>query len=208
MRAARRQVREVEAAIEDVYLAGSSPATRPSSAAAGRMRPCALLRLLAAHARGRPAARRRCRNTRGRRATSPAPTRPAAASRRHSARMYELVLAQEAGMKAARVGARTVDIEGRRRRWSAGLLKLDLITDASGAGQNMVHARHAATGCAWTSTTSQLSPPPRSGYGVCHRARCTSVRGAGATARHAGEPRVPGEGRSGCASATREWACA
>jgi Xaa-Pro aminopeptidase len=138
MRAARpqRYEHEVEAAIEDVYLArGAMSPGYPSivgsgpnatvlhySASSRRMLEGDLLLVdAAANYKGQTGDITR---------TYPASGRFAPAQRE----IYELVLAaQEAGMKAARIGARTADIERAAEAVvKAGLLKLNLITDASG----------------------------------------------------------------------------
>ena len=138
MRAARpqRYEREVEAAIEDVYLArGAMSPGYPSivgsgpnatvlhySASSRRMLEGDLLLVdAAANYKGQTGDITR---------TYPASGRFTPVQRE----IYELVLAaQDAGMKAARIGARTVDIERAAEAVvKAGLLKLNLITDASG----------------------------------------------------------------------------
>jgi Xaa-Pro aminopeptidase len=138
MRAARpqRYEHEVEAAIEDVYLSrGAMSPGYPSivgsgpnatvlhySASSRRMNEGDLLLVdAAANYKGQTGDITR---------TYPASGRFTPAQRE----IYELVLAaQEAGMQAARIGARTVDIERAAEAVvKAGLLKLNLITDASG----------------------------------------------------------------------------
>ena len=139
MRAARPQrfEHEVEAAIEDVYLErGAMSPGYPSIVGSGpnatvlhygassrRMLEGDLLLVdAAANFKGQTGDITR---------TYPASGRFTPVQRE----IYALVLAaQEAGMKAARIGARTVDIERAAEAVvKAGLLKLNLITDASGA---------------------------------------------------------------------------
>ena len=138
MRAARpeRFEHEVEAAIEGVYLArgamspgypsivGSGPnaTTLHYSASSRRMLEGDLLLVdAAANYKGQTGDITR---------TYPASGRFTPAQRE----IYELVLAaQDAGMKAARIGARTLDIERAAEAVAKeGLLKLGLITDATG----------------------------------------------------------------------------
>ena len=138
MRAARpeRFEREVESAIEGVYLArgamspgypsivGSGPnsTTLHYSASARRMNEGDLLLVdAAANYQGQTGDITR---------TYPVGGRFTAPQRE----IYELVLAaQEAGMKAARIGAQTVDIERASEAViKEGLLRLGLITDATG----------------------------------------------------------------------------
>jgi Xaa-Pro aminopeptidase len=138
MRAARpeRFEHEVEAAIEGVYLArGAMSPGYPSivgsgpnatvlhySASSRRMREGDLLLVdAAANYKGQTGDITR---------TYPASGRFTPAQRE----IYELVLAaQDAGMKAARIGARTLDIERAAEAVAReGLLKLGLITDATG----------------------------------------------------------------------------
>jgi Xaa-Pro aminopeptidase len=138
MRAARpqRYEREVEAAIEDVYLEhGAMSPGYPSIVGSGpnatvlhyqassrRMLEGDLLLVdAAANYKGQTGDITR---------TYPPGGRFTPAQRE----IYELVLAaQDAGMQAARIGARTVDIERAAEAVvKAGLLKLGLITDASG----------------------------------------------------------------------------
>jgi Xaa-Pro aminopeptidase len=138
MRAARpeRFEREVESAIESVYLArgamapgypsivGSGPnsTTLHYSASSRRMNEGDLLLVdAAANYQGQTGDITR---------TYPVGGRFTPAQRE----IYELVLAaQDAGINAARIGARTVDIERSAEAViKAGLLKLGLITDASG----------------------------------------------------------------------------
>ena len=138
MRAARpeRFEHEVEAAIEGVYLArgamspgypsivGSGPnaTTLHYSASSRRMLEGDLLLVdAAANYKGQTGDITR---------TYPASGRFTPAQRE----IYELALAaQDAGMKAARIGARTLDIERAAEAVAkAGLLKLGLITDATG----------------------------------------------------------------------------
>lgn len=139
MRAARpeRFEREVESAIESVYLArgamspgypsivGSGPnaTTLHYSASSRRMNEGDLLLVdAAANFKGQTGDITR---------TYPVGGRFTPAQRE----IYELVLAaQEAGMKAARIGAKTDDIElAAEAVVREGLLKLGLITDAKGA---------------------------------------------------------------------------
>ena len=139
MSAARpeRYEHEVEAAIEGVYLArGAMSPGYPSivgsgpnatvlhySASSRRIRESDLLLVdAAANYKGLTGDITR---------TYPASGRFTAPQRE----IYELVLAaQEAGMKAARIGARTLDIERAAEAVvKEGLLKLNLITDATGA---------------------------------------------------------------------------
>ena len=139
MRAARpdRFEREVESAIESVYLArgamspgypsivGSGPnsTTLHYSASSRRMNEGDLLLVdAAANYKGQTGDITR---------TYPVSGRFTPAQRE----IYELVLAaQNAGMKAARIGAQTVDIERASEAViKEGLLKLGLITDATGA---------------------------------------------------------------------------
>jgi Xaa-Pro aminopeptidase len=139
MRAARpqRYEHEVEAAIEDVYLArGAMSPGYPSivgsgpnatvlhySASSRRMLEGDLLLVdAAANYKGQTGDITR---------TYPASGRFTPVQRE----IYELVLAaQDAGIKAARIGARTLDIERAAEAVvKAGLLELNLITDASGA---------------------------------------------------------------------------
>ncbi len=138
MRAARpeRFEREVESAIEGVYLArgamspgypsivGSGPnsTTLHYSASSRRMNEGDLLLVdAAANYQGQTGDITR---------TYPVGGRFTPAQRE----IYELVLAaQDAGMKAARIGAKTVDIERAAEAVvKQGLLKLGLVTDASG----------------------------------------------------------------------------
>jgi Xaa-Pro aminopeptidase len=138
MRAARpeRFEREVESAIESVYLArgamapgypsivGSGPnaTTLHYSASSRRMSEGDLLLVdAAANFQGQTGDITRTYPVSGR-FTPP------------QREIYELVLAaQDAGMKAARIGARTVDIERASEAViKEGLLKLGLITDATG----------------------------------------------------------------------------
>ena len=138
MRAARpeRFEREVESAIEGVYLArgamspgypsivGSGPnsTTLHYSASSRRMNEGDLLLVdAAANYQGQTGDITRTYPVGGR-FTPP------------QREIYELVLAaQEAGMKAARIGAKTVDIERASEAViKEGLLKLGLITDATG----------------------------------------------------------------------------
>ena len=138
MRAARpdRFEREVESAIESVYLArgamspgypsivGSGPnaTTLHYSASSRRMNEGDLLLVdAAANYQGQTGDITR---------TYPVSGRFTPQQRE----IYELVLAaQDAGMKAARIGAKTVDIERAAEAViTAGLLKLGLITDATG----------------------------------------------------------------------------
>jgi Xaa-Pro aminopeptidase len=138
MRAARpeRYEREVESAIEGVYLArGAMSPGYPSivgsgpnatvlhySASSRRMKEGELLLVdAAANYQGQTGDITR---------TYPASGRFTPQQRE----IYELVLAaQDAGMKAARIGARTVDIERAAEAViKPGLLKLGLITDANG----------------------------------------------------------------------------
>jgi Xaa-Pro aminopeptidase len=138
MRAARpdRFEREVESAIESVYLArgamapgypsivGSGPnsTTLHYSASSRRMNEGDLLLVdAAANFRGQTGDITRTYPVSGR-FTPP------------QREVYELVLAaQNAGMKAARIGGRTVDIERASEAViKEGLLKLGLITDATG----------------------------------------------------------------------------
>ncbi len=138
MRAARpeRFEREVEAAIEGVYLArGAMSPGYPSivgsgpnatvlhySASSRRMNEGDLLLVdAAANYKGQTGDITR---------TYPASGRFTPPQRE----IYELVLAaQDAGMKAARIGARTLDIERAAEAViKQGLLKLNLITDANG----------------------------------------------------------------------------
>src|SRR4029450_1365883 len=139
MRAARpeRFEREVESAIEGVYLArgamspgypsivGSGPnaTVLHSSASSRRMKEGELLLVdAAANYKGQTGDITR---------TYPASGRFTPQQRE----IYDLVLAaQDAGMKAARIGARTADIERAAEAVvKQGLLKLGLITDANGA---------------------------------------------------------------------------
>jgi Xaa-Pro aminopeptidase len=138
MRAARpqRYEHEVEAAIEEVYLArGAMSPGYPSIVGSGpnatvlhygassrRMLEGDLLLVdAAANFKGQSGDITR---------TYPASGRFTPVQRE----IYALVLAaQEAGMQAARIGARTVDIERAAEAVvKAGLLKLNLITDANG----------------------------------------------------------------------------
>ena len=223
MRAARpeRFEREVESAIEERLsrarrdVAGISVHRRQRS----ERDDAALLRLVAADERGRSAARRRGRQlTRGRPATSRAPIRSSGRFTPQQREIYELVLAaQDAGMKAARIGARRSTSSAPPKRSSRqGLLKLDLITDASGpAIPDVVHARHLPLDRHGRPRRRRLPAAARSRNGVCHRAGALHPSGgARAAAGHAGEPRLPREGRGrpsrstqGSASASRTRSC-
>ena len=199
MRAARpeRFEREVESAIESIYLArgamapgypsivGSGPnaTTLHYSASSRRMNEGDLLLVdAAANYKGQTGDITR---------TYPVSGRFTPQQRE----IYELVLAaQNSAMKAARIGGKTIDIERAAEAVvKEGLLKLGLITDSTGPQfRTLVHARHLPLDRHGRPRRRRLQAAARGWNGVCHRARALHPsRGARAARRHAGESRLP-----------------
>ena len=112
--------------------------------------------------------------------------------------IYQIVLAaQEAAITAARAGNRTIDIEKAAQEVvKPALLKLGLITDASGDQfRTLVHPWHLPLDRHGRARRGRLQEAPGAGYDLYHRARVVHPPGrTREPARHAGEPRVHRKG--------------
>ena len=213
MRAARpeRYEREVESAIEGIYLArGAMSPGYPSivgsgpnatvlhySASSRRMKEGDLLLVdAAANYKGQTGDITR---------TYPASGRFTPQQRE----IYELVLAaQDAAMKAAKIGARTVDIE-----------RAAEVVDQAGTAQAQSHHRRQRTAVpdvvhAWhlpldrdgRPRRRRLPAAARGRHGVRHRAGAVHPAGSPrSTTGHAGEPRVSRKGDAGRRTLQRDW---